>query len=50
VRTGLKVGEWESAFCPALGPGSKVPFSKVEDALARSYNGCAYCLPGHDRG
>lgn len=38
------------SFWPALGAGSKVPFVKVEDALARGYNGCAYCLPGHDRG
>jgi zinc metalloprotease ZmpB len=37
-------------FWPALGPGSKIPFVRVEDAVARGYNGCAYCLPAHDRG
>ena len=37
-------------FWPALGPGSKLPFVRVEDAVARGYNGCAYCLPAHDRG
>jgi hypothetical protein len=36
-------------FWPALGPGSKLPFVRVEDAVARGYNGCAYCLPAHDR-
>ena len=37
-------------FWPALGPGSKIPFVRIEDAVARGYNGCAYCLPAHDRG
>ncbi|QES23506.1 hypothetical protein DEJ46_33880 [Streptomyces venezuelae] len=37
-------------YWPKLGPGSKVPFMRVEDALARGYNGCAYCLPEHNTG
>jgi zinc metalloprotease ZmpB len=37
-------------FWPALGPGSKVPYARLEDALARGYNGCAFCLPSNDTG
>ncbi|MEU1867744.1 hypothetical protein, partial [Streptomyces gardneri] len=37
-------------YWPKLGPGSKVPFLRIEDALARGYNGCAYCLPDHNTG
>ncbi|CUM42807.1 M28 family peptidase [Streptomyces gardneri] len=37
-------------YWPKLGAGSKVPFMRIEDALARGYNGCAYCLPQHNTG
>ena len=37
-------------FWPALGPGSKVPYAQLEDALVRGYNGCAYCVPASDTG
>ncbi|WP_328408576.1 hypothetical protein OG542_05040 [Streptomyces violaceus] len=41
-------GELHVSTCPhwsRLGAGSKVPFLRAEDALARGYNGCAYCQP-----
>ena len=37
-------------FWPALGPWSKRPFARIEDALARGYNGCAFCQPATDTG
>ena len=37
-------------YWPKLGPWSKRPFVRIEDALARGYNGCAFCLPGWDTG
>lgn len=35
---------------PGLGPGSKVPFLQLQDALARGYTGCASCLPHTNTG
>lgn len=46
-------GELHVSTCPywpRLGPDSKVPFVRAEDALARGYNGCAYCQPDLDTG
>jgi hypothetical protein len=46
-------GELHISTCPhwpRLGAGSKVPFLRAEDALARGYNGCAYCQPALDTG
>ncbi|MFE9859055.1 hypothetical protein [Streptomyces sp. NPDC005780] len=37
-------------FWDQLGPASKVPYFTLEDALARRYNGCAYCLPDANTG
>lgn len=37
-------------FWPKLGPWSKRPFLRIEDALTRGYNGCAFCLPDWDTG
>ena len=35
-------------FWTKLGPSSKVPYERLADAIARGYNGCAYCLPEAD--
>lgn len=35
-------------FWPALGRFSKRPFARIDEALARGYNGCAYCLPEYN--
>ncbi|MEU1935511.1 hypothetical protein ACH49O_08035 [Streptomyces coeruleorubidus] len=46
-------GELHISTCPhwpRLGAGSKVPFLRAEDALARGYNGCAYCQPALNTG
>jgi hypothetical protein len=37
-------------FWPALGPGSKIPYEHIGDAISRGYNGCAYCLADADTG
>ena len=37
-------------FWPALGRFGKVPYARLEDALARGYDGCAYCLPDSNTG
>jgi hypothetical protein len=37
-------------FWPKLGPWSKRPFVRIEDAQIRGYNGCAFCLPDFDTG
>jgi hypothetical protein len=37
-------------FWPRLGPWSKRPFVRIEDAQARGYNGCAFCLPAFNTG
>lgn len=37
-------------FWPKLGPWSKRPFFRIEDALTRGYNGCAFCLPASNTG
>lgn len=36
-------------FWPRMNPRNRVPFLTVEEALARGYNGCHFCLPEHDR-
>jgi hypothetical protein len=41
-------GEIHITTCPLwprLGPSSKRPFIRVEDAIARGINGCNFCLP-----
>ena len=46
-------GEIHVTTCPywdRLGPGSKVPYPRLEDALARGYNGCAFCQPESNTG
>ncbi|MFE5555033.1 hypothetical protein [Streptomyces sp. NPDC056544] len=46
-------GELHVSTCPywsKLGAGSKVPFVRAEDAVARGYNGCAYCQPALNTG
>ncbi|WP_329105398.1 hypothetical protein [Streptomyces sp. NBC_01439] len=46
-------GELHVSTCPywsKLGAGSKVPFRCAEDAVARGYNGCAYCQPALNTG
>ncbi|MBL7497408.1 hypothetical protein I6A84_15380 [Frankia sp. CNm7] len=46
-------GELHISTCslwPKLGPGSKIPFVRAEDAIARGYNGCAFCLPAINTG
>ncbi|MFD7909275.1 hypothetical protein ACFV30_00880 [Streptomyces sp. NPDC059752] len=46
-------GELHVSTCPywsKLGAGSKVPFRRAEDAVARGYNGCAYCQPALNTG
>ncbi|MFJ6575572.1 hypothetical protein ACIQMY_06350 [Streptomyces sp. NPDC091368] len=45
--------EMHISTCPfwgQLGPASKVPFFTRDDALARGYDGCAFCLPDADTG
>jgi hypothetical protein len=37
-------------FWPRLGPSSKRPFARAEDAIARGFNGCAFCLPSLNTG
>jgi hypothetical protein len=37
-------------FWPALGPASKVPYEHLADAVARGYNGCAFCIPHANTG
>lgn len=36
-------------FWSRMNPKNRVPFLAVEEALARGYNGCHFCLPRHDR-
>jgi hypothetical protein len=46
-------GELHISTCPywsKLGAGSRVPFLRAEDAIARGYNGCAYCQPALNTG
>ncbi|WP_405593248.1 hypothetical protein [Streptomyces sp. NBC_01092] len=46
-------GELHVSTCPywsRLGADSKVPFLRAQDALARGYNGCAYCQPALNTG
>ncbi|HEY5882257.1 MAG TPA: hypothetical protein VIU11_25330 [Nakamurella sp.] len=46
-------GEIHIVSCPfweRLAPDSKVPFARVDDALARGYNGCAHCQPDTNTG
>jgi hypothetical protein len=38
------------AFQKMMSAGNKVPFADIQDALARGYNGCAFCLSEHDTG
>ena len=33
-----------------MSPGNTVPFLALSDALARGYDGCAYCLPEANHG
>lgn len=43
-----KSGEVHIETCPfwgQLSPANKKPYARIEEALARDYNGCAYCLP-----
>jgi hypothetical protein len=35
-------------FWSRLGPASRVPYERIEDLIARGYNGCVYCLPDAD--
>ena len=46
----LEVHVTTCPFWPALGRFSKVPYARLEDALARGYDGCAYCLPESNTG
>ncbi|MFF3942740.1 hypothetical protein [Streptomyces phaeofaciens] len=46
-------GELHISTCPywsRLGAANKVPFLRAEDALARGYNGCAFCQPALNTG
>lgn len=36
------------AYRKAMSPKKLVPFQTVKDALARGYNGCAFCLPAYN--
>lgn len=37
-------------FREQMSPHNHVPFATVKDALARGYNGCAFCLPDYNTG
>ncbi|MGH3714610.1 MAG: M28 family metallopeptidase [Micromonosporaceae bacterium] len=42
--------ELHTVHCPLwsrIAVPHRVPYPSIEDALARGYNGCAYCLPEH---
>lgn len=36
------------SFRKAMSPRNQVPFQTIKDALARGYNGCAFCLPAYN--
>jgi hypothetical protein len=35
-------------FRQAMCPHNQIPFQTIKDALARGYNGCAFCLPAYN--
>jgi hypothetical protein len=38
----------DCVFRKAMSPRNQVPFQNIKDALARGYNGCAFCLPAYN--
>ncbi len=48
-----KSGEVHIDTCPfwdKISQANKQPYARIEEALARGYNGCAYCLPQFNSG
>ncbi|MEA3335600.1 MAG: hypothetical protein U9R25_06785, partial [Chloroflexota bacterium] len=37
-------------YWPRISQKNKIPFARVQDGLARGYDGCAFCLPAYNTG
>lgn len=39
---------WDCSYRRAMKPCNQVPFQTIQEALARGYNGCSFCLPEYN--